>query len=163
MLMPEKTFAKFGYLPSSLSNGSKKKVIVRCDYCDEILEKTYKTYCGSRKVVAKDACIKCRFKKREEISLCKHGVKNSAQRQEVRQKISSANAERLRSESFKEQYKTTCMGKYGVSHPTKNPEIHNKIKNIILDKYGVDNVSKVKHIKEKATAAMIETKKRMAP
>jgi predicted transcriptional regulator len=47
----------------------------------------------SYKNFPKDCCSGCKFKKREEISLNKYGVKNSAQRQDVKSKLSSLNFE----------------------------------------------------------------------
>ena len=39
MILENETFEKFGYYPTSLSHGSKKKIMMKCDYCQENFEK----------------------------------------------------------------------------------------------------------------------------
>ena len=89
MLLEDKTKEEFGYVSSELSKMSRKKVYVKCDYCGHILTKTMKQITVGREVIPKDSCKKCRFKKREEVSLAKYGVKNSAQRDDVKKKLST--------------------------------------------------------------------------
>lgn len=91
MIKDTETFQKYGYSISELSIGSNKKIIISCDYCQEIIEKAYKTRLSQNRDLDKDCCAKCKFKKREEISLLKYGVKNSAQRQDVKEKLSDHN------------------------------------------------------------------------
>lgn len=89
MLLEDKTKEEFGYVSSELSKMSRKKVYVKCDYCGHILTKTMKQITVGREVITKDSCKKCRFKKRKEVSLAKYGVKNSAQRDDVKKKLST--------------------------------------------------------------------------
>jgi hypothetical protein len=87
MLDEEQTLAKYGYNSGQLSYGSAKKIVVKCDYCENFTDKPFKVRNSQNKDLDKDACNKCRFKKREELSLLKYGVKNSAQRQDVKSKL----------------------------------------------------------------------------
>lgn len=88
MLDKKMTQDKYGYLVDDLPLGSHKNVCVVCDYCNVKYEKIYKARNHANTIIDKDACQKCRFKKREEISLKRDGVKNSAQRSDVKAKLS---------------------------------------------------------------------------
>ena len=43
----------------------------------------------------------------------------------------------------------TCMEKYGVNNPSKDPKIKKKIRDVWMKKYGVDHPMKVREIVEK--------------
>jgi len=156
MLHIEKTVSKFGYNPLLLSSGSNRVVSVVCDYCQKEYERPLKGRDKSNSIIDKDACIDCRFKKREEISLKQFGVKNSAQRKDVREKISGASSERLKSEEFKEQAKATNLAKYGNEVAMRSDIVKNIYKKAIQDKYGVDNVSELGYIRDKAKQTCLE-------
>jgi hypothetical protein len=160
MINAELTLDKYGYLPESLSLGSNKLVCFICDYCREPNTKNYKFYMKQRDVIKKDSCANtaCRYKKREEISLVTHGVKNSAQRQEIRDKIRDTNTDRLQSEEFKNQAKQTNLLKYGNIFPMQVKEISNKQKATIQDRYGVDNIMKYEDTAKEAAKKMKQTK-----
>jgi Mor family transcriptional regulator len=160
MIDLELTKEKYGYRPEDLSAGSSKDVYVRCDYCCDHTIKTYKAYLKQREIVAKDACgkLQCKYKKREDISLCKHGVKNSAQREEVRSKIRDTNIDRLQSKEFKEQIKKTNLQKYGNENPMLVQSIVEKQKETLLNRYGVDNIMKYSDTAKKAAQKMKQTK-----
>ena len=158
MIDTAKTFNKFGYDPVLLSSGSNKIISVICDYCQKEYERPLKGRDKSNSIVDKDSCIDCRFKKREEISLKQFGVKNSAQRQDVREKISEASSERLKSDEFKEQAKVTNLAKYGNEVAMRSDIVKNIHKKVIQDKYGVDNISQVKSFRDIATKNMIQSK-----
>lgn len=90
MIDKEKTKLEFGYDYDSLAKQSSKKVCVICDYCKNHITKTKKAVvAGYKDGVIKDSCMDCRQTKKEEVSLLKFGVKNSAQRQDVKQKLRS--------------------------------------------------------------------------
>lgn len=158
MILENKTKQKYGYSSDELTAKSSKPVIVICDYCKEEHEKIMKSVTLGRSIIEKDACIKCKFIKREEVSLKKHGVKNSAQRKEVRKKIGASNEKRLKSDAFKEQAKKTNLKKYGCCHPMGNKKVRDKIEKTVLEKYGVKNISKLKEFRDKATVKTLETK-----
>jgi very-short-patch-repair endonuclease len=122
--------------------------------------KTYKAYIKQREIVSKDSCGKlaCKYKKREDMSLAKHGVKNSAQREEVRSKIRDTNIDRLQSEKFKAQIKKTNLEKYGNENAMLVQSIIDKQKQTLLNKYGVDNIMKYSDTAKKAAQKMKQTK-----
>lgn len=160
MLDSDLTEKNNGYKPESLSDGSSKEVYVKCDYCNEHTTKAYKAYLKQREVVQKDSCgnLKCKYAKREDISLAKHGVKNSAQRQDVREKIRDANIDRLQSDNFKNQAKQTNLEKYGNENPMLVQSIAEKQKQTLIDKYGVDNIMKYSDMAKQAAKKMKQTK-----
>lgn len=154
------TKEKYGYRPEDLSVGSSKNVYVKCDYCSDYTAKIYKAYIKQREIVSKDSCGKlaCKYKKREDMSLAKHGVKNSAQREEVRSKIRDTNIDRLQSEEFKIQIKKTNLEKHGNENAMLVQSIVDKQKQTLLYKYGVDNIMKYSDTAKKAAQKMKQTK-----
>jgi hypothetical protein len=160
MIDSELTKEKNGYRPEDLSIGSSRNVYAKCDYCNDYTIKTYKAYIKQRDPVAKDSCgkLECKYKKREDISLAKYGVKNSAQRQEVRNKIRNTNIDRLQSEEFKQQIKKINLERYGNENPMLVQSIVDKQKQTLLDKYGVDNIMKYSDTAKEAAKKMKETK-----
>ena len=159
MLQINKTTEKFGYNPTILSKGSHSKILLICDYCGKEYDKIYKERVKANNIVDKDSCIDCRFKKREEVSLKLFGCKNSAQRKDIRRKISDTNKNRLRSDEFKKQTKETNLKKYGVSNVMYNSNIQKKQQQTVQNRYGVDNISQVKEIHNIATQNMVKTKR----
>lgn len=158
MLLNQKTVEKFNYSIDSLTVNSHKKIIVECDYCKNEYECVYKNRTTGYKKLPKDACIKCKFKKREEVSLVRDGVKNSAQRKDVRAKISEASSDRLKSEEHKNLIKSRMIEKYGVDNYWKSPENRDKNKKALIEKYGVDNIMKLQDISEEAFKKAYQTR-----
>lgn len=158
MILDELTEQKFGYSPSSLAKKSHKSVCIKCDYCLNEYEQQMKRITIGREYIVKDACIKCKYEKRKDVSMAKYGVSNSSKRTEVRQKISKSNSARLKSASFKTMAKKTNLEKYGHECVMHNKSIADKQRQTLIDRYGEDNPSKVKEIKDRATKAMIRTK-----
>ena len=142
MLQKEKTIEVYGYDAESLTKGSNKKICVVCDYCGKEYITTMKQRTTGHKFVDKDGCKECKFKKRADVSMAKYGVSNVSQRPEIRQKISEANSDRLKSQEFKEQAKKTNIKKYGVANAMHSETIKEKQKATLIDRYGVDNPSK---------------------
>lgn len=160
MIDSELTKEKNGYKPEDLSIGSSRNVYVKCDYCNDYTIKAYKSYIKQRDPVAKDSCgkLECKYKKREDISLAKHGVKNSAQRQQVRDKIRDTNMDRLQSNDFKQQIKKTNLERYGNENPMLVQSIVDKQKQTLMDRYGVDNIMKYSNVAKEAAKKMKKTK-----
>lgn len=142
----------------NISIGSNKLIYLKCDYCGSDIESTKKKREKSNKFCNKDSCNNCRYKKRQDVSLARDGVKNSAQKEIVKDKIRNSNSQRLKSEEFKIQSKKTMVEKYGEKNAMKVPEIIEKQKNTLLDKYGVDNIMKVPEICKAASAKSIKTR-----
>jgi very-short-patch-repair endonuclease len=155
MILEQETFDKFGYLPKDLSYGSKKMVVVNCDYCKQNFDKA-KKYLKIDDLVNKDCCYGCRNKKAEEVNLIKYGCKNQFSRKEIREKIGAEHKIRANTQEFKDKIKKTCMEKYGVASPLQDPKVREKIENTMLEKYGVKNASQAKEIQEKKMATNLE-------
>lgn len=144
MLLEKETVEKFGYEVSTLSKGTHKRVMVKCDYCGVVYSIVYKDRVLKMDVIDKDACVKCRYKKREDISLKLYGVKNSAQREDVREILSEKSTFR-----DTKKIRKAMKDKYGVEVPLQSKEIMQKHKDTIKERYGVDNVSQIDDVKEK--------------
>lgn len=156
MLLEEKTKSKFGYSLCSLSNGSNNKVCIECDYCKDHYEATYKNRNNSYKKFPKDCCSKCKYKKREDVSMSLYGLKNSAQRDEVREKISAKGW--TKTEEFKEKRKKTMIERYGTDSSFGSEEISQKIKKTMTEKYGASNPAQVPEIAEVIKQKVRESK-----
>jgi hypothetical protein len=174
MLESEKTFQNFGYLPTSLSNGSKKKVVVQCDYCGSIVHKEYHAYLhSSTSVIKKDACKKCKNKKAAEMVAATPGKKESmtnnmvttnierygtsapSNNEEINKKMRENNLlkygveHHIAAESTKKQIKKTMNEKYGADHHMSNTEYLNNFKQNMVNKYGVDNALDIPEVRNK--------------
>jgi len=147
MILEQETFDKFNYSVIDLTKASNKKIVLKCDYCHEVYESTMKVVNKGREVISKDSCKSCRFKKREDISLVKYGVKNSAQRDDVRKKISDGY--RSGDDDVKEKIRQTNLQRYGVESAMQNEEIRLKHQKSIIEKYGVENISQLDEVKER--------------
>ena len=154
------TQTKYDYSPNSLSMGSSKEIVVRCDYCNSVVVKKYKDYCKQRSSIDKDSCgnTKCKYKKRTEISEALYNCSNSAQREEVKEKIRQKNTKRLQSEDFKKEAKITNMAKYGSENAMRSQSIKDKQKITLQNKYGVDNIMKYADTAKIAAQKMRQTK-----
>ena len=111
MIHYAKTVEKYGYSIDSLTKGSNKKVVISCDYCDAVFDKTFKARNTQNTLLDKDCCSKCKFKKREELCLLKYGVNNSAQRKDIKQKLSQTNID-----DHKEQIINLLSQDYSISN-----------------------------------------------
>lgn len=162
MILEKETVKAFNYLPSVLSFGSHKKIIVRCDYCGKNFEQTMKCNTTGRKKFNKDACWDCRGKKKDEMSLLKYGVKNPFQRKDIKEKIKNTNKEKYgvehyaQTDEFKTKYKEVMLEKYGVEHSMQSEVIREKIKKTNLIKYGTEYVSQSPEVKEKVKKTNLE-------
>jgi very-short-patch-repair endonuclease len=79
-----------------------------------------------------------------------YGVVNSAQRPEVRKKISE------NCEGFDEKRKATMMERYGVVNPMDSEELRDRNRQTIQDRYGVDNISQVESFQAKKRETSLE-------
>lgn len=156
MLLENETIDKFGYSIKDLSIGSNKKVCLKCDYCNNNYETTYKNRNNSYKKLPKDACNNCKYLKNKE----KNG--NPFSKPEIQEKIKKTNLERygtewqVQSDNFKEKTKETCLTKYGTENYCDSDVGKNHIKSAMMNKYGVENPSQIKEFKEKANNTMLE-------
>lgn len=151
MINDKSTQEKFGYLASTLSTGSNKKVCVVCDYCGVETIKTYKQRNKSNEVVNKDCCEKCKFIKRADICEAQHGVRNFAQKPEIRKILSEKSCF-----NNTEKMKAGMIKKYGVDHPSKSKEITDKKNSTLIERYGTIHVSQNQEIKDKTKRTNLE-------
>lgn len=156
MLHEEKTKEEFGYTFDSLPRLSSKYIYLICDYCGSNYKCVKKNRVKSNKYCGKDACKNCKYKKREEVSLTRDGVKNSAQRSDVRKKISDSGW--INSEEFKQKRKNTMIEKYGTDQPMLCDELKNKLKLSMIKKYGVENIMQYSDVAKKASKKSVETR-----
>lgn len=162
MLLNEKTKEKFGYLATELSKGSKKMVVVICDYCQKELEVVNRNMINGKEFVDKDCCWGCRHKKSEDVNLVKYGTKNQFSRKEIKEKIVETNQEKYgvdhftQAEEFKEKTKETCLEKYGTEHANQAEEVKEKIRATNLDRYGNEYAFNSPEIKAKSESTNME-------
>lgn len=153
----------YGYYTNELSKGSNLNIILTCDYCQIEYTSSIKRRNKNNNIVDKDACFKCRYKKRDDIGLKKYGVANPFERKEIKDKIKNKNLIKYgvnsftETEEFKQKTKRTNLKKYGHENAMSNTDIQDRQKQAIIDKYGVDNISKVDSV-QKQKQLTCETK-----
>lgn len=117
-----------------LSNGSKTKIDVQCDYCDLKYKMCWDKYLKSvynNKFCKKVSCSKCLRKKTEEVLFNKYGVNNPSL-------IEDAKVKRVE----------TFIKNYGVKNPSMDKKVKEKKINTTLKNYGIDNPFRDKKIIE---------------
>lgn len=141
-----------------LTKGSSALVKVMCDYCGEMVEKTYNIYNKQHHEKYGDCCAKCQPKKNALVCQEKYGVSNAGGIESAREKAINTSIER-----------------YGVDNPAKAEEIKQKITDTLNDRYGTDrraiiekciatnlerygceNASQAEEVKEKINRTMFE-------
>ena len=136
-------FTKFGdviTIPiSHLTLGSHQKVLVKCDYCGDVMHKTYKDYVRDHNDKFGDACVKCKCKKFEKVCMDKYGYKTNLMCEDTKRKIRKTNIQR-----------------YGGTTPASNESVRAKMRETTLQRYGVDNYSKTQECKEKVAKTNLE-------
>lgn len=155
MYLKNQTIATFGYDIEDLGKFSRKKISVKCDYCESNYETTVKIYNIGRDKLPKDSCKKCKGKKREELYIKNHGVSNPFQREDVKDKIKQTSLEKygvehpMMNKDIQNKSKETCLKKYGVEFAVQSQEVQDKYKKTCLERYGVENTSSIDEFKEK--------------
>lgn len=139
---------------NDLQEGCNKKIRLKCDYCNELFSKYYYKYIEGRSIIKKDACDKCKTKKRKDVCKEKYGVENVFQLERVKEKIIETQIDLYgeiysKTNDRKEKIKRTNLEKYGYENPMQNEEVFTKAKNTCIKKYGVDNPFKNEEIKER--------------
>ncbi len=131
-------FDKIGDLISvkytDLSQYSQEIIEIKCDYCGKIFNRRFSDHFRLYKgdFEQSDCCYDCRYKKQEELSLKKYGVKNPFQREDVKLKT-----------------KETLIKKYGVEYISQSDKVQNTIRLNNLKRYGVTSTSQLESVKEK--------------
>lgn len=145
-----------------LTVGSKAIITYICDYCNKIGNRTYQNYMRyyKKSILKKDACPKCIYKKVEETSFLKYGVKSPlADTENIKQRrktnlIKYGTEFPSQNNEIKEKTKKYFMNKYNVENPFQSKEVKDKIKETNLRKYNVENPMKSKLFKDKLKRSM---------
>lgn len=125
---------------NDLPKGSMVKVKVKCDYCDDVVLRTYKAYLrySNSSPIKKDCCQKCKRIKEKESVMFTYGVDST-----------------LKLSSVREKAKNTLMNNYGVDNPFQAEDIKEKIKQSNIEKYGVENYASTEECREKMKATSL--------
>ena len=150
---------------NDLSKGSNKLILVKCDYCDNEKEVSYKEYNRNIKGNGKFSCCqKCGVLKMKENNFKKYGVEYTTQLLETKKKIKDTLLTKYGVEHVSQISKVSKKKKlYKVSEETKNKisQTHKNKTDIELeksnkkrekttkDKYDVTNISQLNDIKDK--------------
>lgn len=169
---------------TDLSKGSHVEVLTKCYYCEDIVEKTYKTYLmQTEDGTGINSCRKCKNnklernfkekhgvnnpmylesvkKKQRETMMKNHGVEFPLQSKEILSKTKETNKERyggtspMHNDKVKEKISNTNIRRYGVSYYSQTEEFKEKFKKASLKKYGYENISQSPEIKRKKAETM---------
>ncbi len=161
MLLEKETLEKYGRW---ISSGC--QLVVKCDYCGNVITKTVKARKNSNKDFDKDACFDCRFLKRKEKSLALYGVENAAQRPEIKNKLSNIKWDDLKPkivEMHEEGYSVSYIAdKLSIPHTSLDRKMHrwdlhhdssisSRRKKTMVERYGED-YGQISHERLKKTA-----------
>lgn len=137
---------EFEVLIEHLSKGSHSIVMVKCDYCGEVIFREYKVYLRFREEdkTKKDCCKNCIGTKSNESYYNEHGCN-----------ISKG------TENWKKAHQT-IKERYGVDNITQLESVVRKIQNTMVERYGED-YRKVFNSKSQNTMLLKYGKKSLAP
>lgn len=109
-------------------------VRVECDYCGEVMLRTYANHFKqiNKDIIKKDSCTKCAGKKRLESNLVVYGIDSLTKLDSTKQKM-----------------KNTLIERYGVEHQMYLQETKNKIRETNMDRYGVESPMQLQETKDK--------------
>ena len=152
-----------------LQPNSKVVVDVLCDYCKkEVVSVPYYSYIKRLKNVDKFACKSCASIKLKEVVQKTYGVDNTAQLQEVKQKMIDTNIKKYGVEYYaqtkecREKMRNTTMERYGVEYASQLDYIKDKMKQTSMERYGVDNALKSSKVREKIAATLYQNSSQKA-
>lgn len=140
-----------------LTLSSDVRIKVKCDYCEETIDKQYKEYINSRvkSPIQKDCCSECKHLKVEESNLLIYGVKSTNSLQETLDKRFETNNRKYgaitpsKNKEIQLKIRETMNEKYGVNAPIQNNQIKDKIKNTNIERYGTENVFASEEVKQR--------------
>lgn len=146
-----------------LSKGSNTKIEVKCDYCGEVVEKSYNDY--NKQIdnyIKKDCCGNCRGLKQIDICQYKYGVNGVAQVPEIKKKqvetiVNKYGVDNIsKIQEVKEKKKKTTLSHYGVEYFSQSEIGKKKIKESIKNKYGVEHHLQLSEIYKKQVDTNLE-------
>ena len=148
---------------SDLKIYSSEIITAKCDFCDNVVEISYKNYNRNLSRGNKFSCCKkCSLFKTKESNLEKYGVDNVAKSMTFKEKTKKTNLEKygveyaLLNDDIKRKTKKTNLEKYGVEYSSQNIDIKDKVKKTNLEKYGVECALLNEDIKSKVKKTNLE-------
>lgn len=117
------------------------EVLVKCDYCGDIIKVKYQNYNNRKCTDNKYACGKCKKYNIKASVLNKYGVENIFQVEEVKSKI-----------------KETNLNKYGSKYYSSTDEWKVKVKQTSLERYGKEFYAQTEEYKEKTICTNLKNR-----
>lgn len=148
-----------------LSAKSHQKVKVACDYCDTSYFMKMSDYTNrvvNHEYVKKCACVKCKFKKSDEVNMLKYGVKSTLMLDNVKEQIKKTNIIKygvenpLQNQQVKDQVKVTNLERHGVEYPAQNYEIRQKQLETNVERYGFKYSLQNEEVKRKSKQSLFK-------
>ena len=146
-----------------LTNSSKYLVDIKCDFCDNCVQRMYYLYLKNISSNGLFACSpKCGKNKTLSTNLEKYGVEYPNQSDLVRSKTIKTNLEKfgfdspMKCELVKNKMKKTNLEKWGVEWSLQSKEVRDKIKETNLEKYGVDHNFKSYMVRDKIKITLMK-------
>jgi hypothetical protein len=159
MILTNETEKNFGYKPDEVGKFSKNKLLIECDNCKVVFDKTscQINMCRRNSKSQTDICnkIECLNWKRNNTMMNRFGVKNAGQSNLLREKVKNTCLRKFGTENamdskiVQQMSKDGCMKKFGVENPFQSNIIKDKIKKSMLAKYGVEYSSQIESSKNK--------------
>lgn len=128
-----KIYDKFEVKLEDVPLQSHVEVLVKCDYCGDVIKVKYQNYNNIKCPDNKYACGKCKKHKIKTSVLNKYGVENIFQVEEIKYKIQETNLYKYGTKSYsstneyKEKVKRTSLLKYGKESYTQTQEYKEKV------------------------------------
>lgn len=144
-----------GVNAEDLTRTCKKKVEVVCDYCGQVVEKSYDKYLKGREIVQKDACFDCFSIKQKEVTQYKYGVDCTLQLESVKKKSIKTLQNTygvdniMQSELGKDNFKNTMLERYGVEYAQQSEQIQQTTKMNNIKKFGVEHPMYLSDVRKK--------------
>ena len=138
-----------------LQKNSHRIVDVKCDICGKETSLSYKLYIKNFNKYNLYTCLKCSNIKNKKTCLDKYGVEHQMLLNSTKEKIKKTCLDKYGDKNYnnREKNEKTCLEKYGSKSPLEFKNILNKIKNTNIEKYdneyyfGSDNFkNKIKNI-----------------
>lgn len=163
-----------------LPKGSSIKIDVYCDLCHKNNNVQWSWYYKSYTENGYYCCNKCKGSKIKKTNLKKYGSTSPLGNKDILDKLQKTNLEKygnvcslhgddvkkkviktfnknwgggigshMNDDDIKNKIKNINIEKYGIEYPTKNKNVSRKIKETNLEKYGVENIGQLDNIKNK--------------
>jgi hypothetical protein len=162
IILKDKTIEYYGYDPDSLGKSSAKFIIATCRFCgkEHHIRKGFFNKAGSAchkacKLIEQGSFSPMLDHDRREKAMKKieekYGTRYASQNTKIAAKISKSK----RNLDAIERVKQTVLDKYGVDNVSKDESIKKKIKNTFKSKYNKDHPMQVKSIKDQVKKTCI--------